>query len=84
MPVTDGSSDVPTIVIDQTKIFQSIDGFGGAITDSVASVWSQSSVRVVYIYIYIYACAYAWVAQEASLREQRFQYVELCWHNDER
>jgi glucosylceramidase len=42
VPLSTGSNDdTPTIVVDQTKTFQTVDGFGGAITDSVASVWSQ-------------------------------------------
>lgn len=42
VPVNDGSNDaVPSIVIDQTVTLQTVEGFGGAITDSVASVWSK-------------------------------------------
>lgn len=42
VPISAGSADaVPAIVIDQTQTLQTVEGFGGAITDSVASVWSK-------------------------------------------
>jgi glucosylceramidase len=41
VPVVVGARNAPAIVIDQSEFRQTIDGFGGAITDAVASVWSQ-------------------------------------------